>query len=58
MVPEFKESGELIRYASSVQLYEDLVVQIQKDFSLANLTLDLPAGCNPEELKYLLQKNC
>ena len=57
MVPLFKESEELIRYASSVQLYEDLVLQIQKDFSLANLTLDLPADCNPNELKYLLQKN-
>ncbi len=48
---------ELIKYASSHQLYEDLVLQLKKDFGLANLTFDLPADCNPDELKYLLQKN-
>ncbi len=57
MIPVFKESEELIKYASSHQLYEDLVLQLKKDFGLANLTFDLPADCNPEELKYLLQKN-
>lgn len=57
MIPIFKESAELIEYASSHQLYEDLVLQLKKDFGLANLTLDLPEDSNPNELKYLLQKN-
>lgn len=57
MIPVFKESAELIKYASSLQLYEDLVLQLKKDFGLANLTCDLPTDCKPDELKYLLQKN-
>jgi len=57
MIPLFKESDELIKYASSLQLYEELVLQIKKDFSLANLTFDLPTDCSSNELKYLLQKN-
>ncbi|WP_297702942.1 hypothetical protein [uncultured Eudoraea sp.] len=57
MIPEFNESEELIKYADSNNLYLDLVLQLKKDFALANLTLDLPADCNPDELKYLLQKN-
>lgn len=57
MIPEFNESGELIRYANSHHLYIDLVLQLKKDFGLANLTLDLPGDSNPNELKYLLQKN-
>jgi len=57
MIPEFKKSEELIKYAQSHQLYKDLVLQLKKDFSLANLTIDLPPDTDPEELKYLLQKN-
>ncbi|WP_424300056.1 hypothetical protein [Eudoraea sp.] len=57
MIPEFKESEELIKYAQSHQLYKDLLLQLKKDFSLANLTIDLPPDTDPEELKYLLQKN-
>jgi len=57
MIPEFNESEELIKYADSNNLYLDLVLQLKKDFALANLTLDLPEDCNPNELKYLLQKN-
>lgn len=57
MIPVFKESAELIKYASSHQLYDELISQLKKDFGLANLTFDLPADCNPDELKYLLQKN-
>lgn len=57
MIPVFKGSEELMAYASSLELYEDLVLQLKKDFDLANLTLDLPANCNTGELKYVLQKN-
>ncbi len=57
MIPEFKKSEELIAYVNSHHLYKELVLQLKKDFSLANLSLDLPSDSNPNELKYLLQKN-
>jgi hypothetical protein len=57
MIPEFKKSEDLIGYANSHQLYKELVLQLKKDFSLANLSFDLPSDSNPNELKYLLQKN-
>jgi len=57
MIPVFKESEELIKFANTHHLYKDLILQLKKDFGLANLTLDLPEDSNPNELKYLLQKN-
>jgi len=56
MSEEYHSSLELLETALSHQLYEKLVIQLAKDFSLANIPIDLPRSIAPEELKTLLHE--
>lgn len=56
MSEEYQSSLELLETALSHQLYEKLVIQLAKDFSLANIPFDLPHSIAPEELKTLLHE--
>ncbi|MGB5376511.1 hypothetical protein [Muriicola sp.] len=56
MAKEYTTSLELLKYAASISLYEKLVVQLRKDFGLANINLDLPENVGPLELKTILKE--
>ncbi len=56
MSKEYNTSLELLQYAASIALYEKLVIQLKKDFALANITLDLPDGITPVALKTVLKE--
>jgi hypothetical protein len=56
MSEEHKTSLELLQYAASIALYEKLVTQLKKDFTLANITLDLPDEITPVALKTILKE--
>jgi len=56
MAKEHKTSLELLQYAMSIALYEKLVIQLKKDFALANITLELPKGVTPSVLKTTLKE--
>ncbi len=46
----------LLREASDENLYAHLLVQINKDFNLANESVDFPASTTPNELKVQLHE--
>ncbi|NNJ89512.1 MAG: hypothetical protein HKP53_08920 [Eudoraea sp.] len=56
MPKEYKTSLELLQYATSIALYEKLIIQLKKDFTLANISLDLPEEVSPSELKNILKE--
>lgn len=56
MLPDFSDSTTLFQMAQKEQLYQKLVVQLQKDFSLANVDIDLLPDTDPAELKKLLHE--
>ena len=47
---------DLITEAESLQLYDKLIHQINKDFLLANIDLDFQEDILPSSLKYLLHE--
>ncbi len=47
---------DLFLEAQQSNLYEKLIVQINKDFNLANETIDFPSSTKPEELKVQLHE--
>ncbi len=53
---EHKTSLELLQYAASIALYEKLVIQLKKDFALANISLNLPDEVTPTGLKTILKE--
>jgi hypothetical protein len=46
----------LLSEATNENLYLKLIEQINKDFNLANESIDLPLGIQPEELKLILHE--
>ncbi len=56
MLPEFSDSKVLFQAALKEQLYQKLVAQLQKDFALANIDIDLLSDIEPTELKTLLHE--
>lgn len=56
MLPDFSDSTALFQMAQKEQLYQKLVAQLQKDFSLANVDIDLLPDIAPAELKKLLHE--
>ena len=56
MFPEFIDSTVLFETALREQLYQKLVVQLQKDFALANIDIDLFDTITPTALKVLLHE--
>lgn len=47
---------DLIEEANQLDLYKKLVLQLNKDFLLANINLDFHADVLPSSLKYLLHE--
>jgi hypothetical protein len=52
--PLSNDSNSLLEQALSLNLYNQLLVQIQKDFGLANAPISIENNCNPEKLKNVL----
>ena len=50
----FRNSTELLQNAQESELYAKLVVQLEKDFSLSNIPMDIGSGISADELKAVL----
>lgn len=56
MISNFTNSVELLEVAQKEQLYKKLVLQLKKDFELANVPIKLSADIPPAELKALIHE--
>lgn len=54
MLPLSNDLDSLLDQAVSMNLYAQLLVQIQKDFGLANTPIFIKTDCTPEDLKNIL----
>ncbi|MFY7811166.1 MAG: hypothetical protein ACOVQ2_05485 [Flavobacterium sp.] len=50
------EAIELLKSINQQNLYQNLLVQIEKDFTLSNESINIPLGTNPEELFCLISE--
>ena len=57
MVVKFTDSNHLLQNAIQEQLYEKLVAQLQKDFTLANIHIDLSPADVPETVPTAILKS-
>ena len=53
---DFPNSTVLLQNAQEGQLYTKLVVQLKKDFGLANIPIDLANNVSPNNLRTFLQE--
>jgi hypothetical protein len=53
---DFPNTTELLQNAQGQQLYKKLVVQLKKDFGLANIPFDVPKEVVPKELEKMLHE--
>ena len=53
---DFPNSTDLLQNAQERQLYTKLVVQLKKDFGLANIPIDLANNVSPDNLKTFLHE--
>ena len=56
MLPSFKNSSDLLDNALKVDLYTQLIKQLNKDFNLTNLSLNISEQITPFTLKKELQE--
>ncbi|NKI25519.1 hypothetical protein HCG49_02960 [Arenibacter sp. 6A1] len=56
MVVNFPNSSELLSHIVAEKLYQNLVAQLQKDFGLANVFIDISAEISPKDLKTLVHE--
>src|SRR5690606_1452168 len=56
MVQKFPNVSALLQYAEDQCLYRDLVLQLRKDFVMANISLDFRDDISPMELKVLVHE--
>lgn len=56
MLSNFTNSLELLEVAQREQLYKKLLLQLKKDFELANVSVKLSMDISPEELKTLIHE--
>lgn len=56
MVVDYLDSKTLLQASIDEDLYEKMVAQIVKDFTLANITIDLPLKVSPKNLKTILHQ--
>lgn len=56
METNFNTSLEIVEFAQKEQLYDNLLLQLSKDFALANASLDFPKGIEAKDLKSLLHE--
>jgi len=52
----FPDSTALIQSAQENEFYPKLIAQLEKDFTLANIPIQLGAGIAPEDLKTVLHE--
>lgn len=50
MIPFFPDSHSLLKYVLDESLYEKLLKQLKKDFSLANIAIDISEAIAPDAL--------
>lgn len=53
---DFPNSTDLLQNAQERQLYTKLVVQLKKDFGLANIPIDLANNVSPDNLRTFLHE--
>ena len=56
MFPNFSNYDSLIRYVNKENLYAKLLTQIEKDFVLANIEIDISVSILPMDLKVTLNE--
>ncbi len=56
MQPNFPNSLALLRQAESDKLYHKLLLQLDKDFKLANIPIEIISPITPQELVSLLRE--
>ncbi|SHJ09660.1 hypothetical protein SAMN04487911_11124 [Arenibacter nanhaiticus] len=56
MVVNFPNSSELLSHIVAEKLFQNLVAQLQKDFGLANVFIDIPSEISPKDLKTLIHE--
>lgn len=56
MLQDFPDSTTLFQSAQKEELYQKLVAQLQKDFALANIDIDLFSDIEPTALKIMLHE--
>lgn len=56
MLPNYNNSLELLESVQQEQLYQKLLMQLKKDFELANVPINLPLDIAPEELKSIIHE--
>lgn len=53
---DFANSLELLQKAAAENLYQSLLLQLKKDFGLANIEIQFQDSIKPKDLKLLLQE--
>lgn len=53
---DFPDGITLLAKAQDLQLYDKLVLQLEKDFGLANIFIELPKDIHPDELRKVLHE--
>lgn len=53
---DFPNSISLLRNATDQELYQKLIIQLNKDFNLANIAMEVPLITPPDELVDLLRE--
>lgn len=53
---DFSNSEEILKAAKSENLYEKLVIQLEKDFGLANIDIQIPSAIDFTALQSLIQE--
>lgn len=56
MLLDFSDSTSVLQKAESEQLYAKLLIQLKKDFALANITIDFSMTVLPNDLKTILHE--
>lgn len=51
-----KEAIELLQNIEKQNLYQNLLVQLEKDFTLSNESIEIPINTNPEDLMNILHQ--
>ena len=56
MIPNYLNSASLLADSVENNLYVQIVAQLEKDFGLANVSLELPYKVSPNNLKTILHQ--
>lgn len=55
MIPVFSSSNELVKFSSQIQLYNLLLLQLEKDFTYSGVDLKIRKNCAPNKLVETLE---